>query len=160
MLEFHSVVVRIEPSHDVPAGIIPVDDVVVIRPGVPTNTEIKIEAVGEHEWPLQILGSHAVKRLGAVQHNVGVVGIGSAMLDPAGVFKSSSFETFGKQIGRGGGRVHRQDHRVTGRQRSVAHRHSDARGSNLVRHRRYRDGASSATAAKDDVPDRHKRRIG
>ena len=61
MIEFHPIMVCIESSHDVPAGIIPVDDVVVIGPRVPTNLEIKIEAVREYERSFKVLHTDAIE---------------------------------------------------------------------------------------------------
>src|SRR5438105_7027295 len=107
MVEFHSVMVGIQSSDDVPAGIIPVDDVVVVPPGVPTNLEIEIKAAAKREDSLQVLRADAVERLRPVQYEVGIIRLRSAVLDPAAIFKPSAFTILAQQIGGSAGRVDR-----------------------------------------------------
>src|SRR5207237_3206647 len=121
----------------------------VVAPYVPTNSEIKIEAITEDKWALQILGSHAVKRLGAVQHDIRIIRVRGTVRDPTRVLKAGPFKTFGKQISRRS--RNSQNHWVTGGQRSVDHCHSDGGGAGLICCRRDRYGAISATAPKDDI---------
>src|SRR6185503_3198873 len=61
--ELDPVVVAINDGGRTIVGIVPVNDGVVIGPGIPANAEVKIEARGERECAIDVLRSHAVHRL-------------------------------------------------------------------------------------------------
>ena len=94
-----------------------------------------------------------------MQHDVGVVGIWSAVLDPAGVFKTGPFKTFSQKIGGRSRGINRQHEGITGCQRAVAHRNSNSRGAGLPNRRRDSHGPIGAAAAEDDVGNGRQGRI-
>src|SRR2546426_54747 len=98
MRDLKEIVVRVEIGNEAVAGVVPIDDVIVVAPDIPPSHEVHVEAVGEGYSAIDVLSSEAMQRLCSMQNRSCVVLVGRAVFEPAGIFEARSLKIFAEQI--------------------------------------------------------------
>src|SRR5438046_2545579 len=101
MRNLKKVVISIKVRNETVAGIIPINNVVVVPPGIPAGHQVHVEAVGEDDAAGDVLPSQAMERLGSVQNGRGVVLVGRSGFEPAAIFETWTFKIFAEHVAGG-----------------------------------------------------------